>query len=144
MADIKKGETVTCKVTAVTDTGLEVEVSDGVTGFIRKAELARERSEQRPDRFAIDERVDAKVTKVDKKERKLTLSVKANEVAEEKQTMDEYGSSDSGASLGDILGAAINEAKKDKNEDSNDQPGTEAEAVDEKPGEKKNEEPSDS
>ncbi len=144
MADIKKGETVTCKVTAITDTGLEVEVSDGVTGFIRKAELARARSEQRPDRFAVDERVDAKVTKVDKKGRKLTLSVKANEVAEEKQTMDEYGSSDSGASLGDVLGAAINEAKKDKNGDSNDQPGTETEAVDEKPGEKKDEEPSNS
>ena len=129
MVDTKKGDTVTCKVTAVTDGGLEVEVSDGVTGFIRKADLSRERSEQRPDRFAIGERVDAKVTKVDKKERKLTLSVKANEVAEEKKAMAEYGSSDSGASLGDILGAAINKAKKGKDE-------PEAEAEDEKPSKK--------
>jgi len=129
MVDTKKGDTVTCKVTAVTDGGLEVEVSDGVTGFIRKADLSRERSEQRPDRFAIGERVDAKVTKVDKKERKLTLSVKANEVAEEKKAMAEYGSSDSGASLGDILGAAINKAKKGKDEPK-------AEAGDEKPSKK--------
>ncbi len=133
MADTKKGDTVTCKVTVVTDAGLEVEVSDGVTGFIRKAELSRERTEQRPDRFAIGERVDAKVIKVDKKERKLTLSVKANEVAEEKKAMAEYGSSNSGASLGDILGAAIDKAKKDKNGDDEDEP--KAEAKDEKSGE---------
>ena len=133
MADTKKGDTVTCKVTVVTDAGLEVEVSDGVTGFIRKAELSRERTEQRPDRFAIGERVDAKVIKVDKKERKLTLSVKANEVAEEKKAMAEYGSSNSGASLGDILGAAIDKAKKDKNGDDEDEP--KAEAEDEKSGE---------
>jgi len=136
MINTKKGDTVTCKVTAVTDGGLEVEVFDGVTGFIRKADLSRERTEQRPDRFAIDERVDARVTKVDKKERKLTLSIKANEVAEEKQAMAEYGSPDSGASLGDILGAAINKAKKSKNGDDGD--GPKAEAGDEKPSKKAN------
>jgi len=78
-----------------------------VPGFIRKAELSRERSEQRPDRFAEGEKVDAKITQIDASNRKLTLSVKQLEVQEEKQAMQEFGSSDSGASLGDILGAAL-------------------------------------
>ncbi len=76
-------------------------------GFIRKSDLSRDRSEQRPDRFAVGEKVDAKVTAIDKATRKLTLSIKAREVEEEKKAMAEYGSSDSGASLGDILGAAL-------------------------------------
>jgi small subunit ribosomal protein S1 len=76
-------------------------------GFIRKSELSRDRSEQRPDRFAVGERVDAKITQLDKATRKVTLSIKAREVDEEKKAMAEFGSSDSGASLGDILGAAI-------------------------------------
>jgi small subunit ribosomal protein S1 len=84
-----------------------VAVRDGVTGFIRKAELARDRSEQRPDRFAPGDRVDARITNIERKDRKVALSIKAHEMAEEKQAMAEYGSSDSGASLGDILGAAI-------------------------------------
>ncbi len=136
MANIKKGDTVTCKVTTIADTGVEVEISDDVTGFIRRADLSRERSEQRPNRFAVGERVDAKVTKVDKKERKLTLSIKANEVAEEKKTMAEYGSSDSGASLGDILGAAIDKAKKGENGD--DKPKLKAKAGDDKPSKETN------
>ena len=77
-------------------------------GFIRKSELSRDRSEQRPDRFAVGEKVDAKITAIDRATRKVTLSIKAREVDEEKQAMAEFGSSDSGASLGDILGAAIN------------------------------------
>ncbi len=94
-------------MTAVTDGGIEVTVGDGVPGFIRKAELSRDRAEQRPDRFAVGEKIDAKVTAVDRATRKLTLSIKAREVEEEKKAMAEYGSSDSGASLGDILGAAL-------------------------------------
>ena len=113
MAHIKKGDVVTCTISSVTENGLEVAV-EGMTGFIRKNELARERSEQRPDRFAVGEKLDAKVTAIDKATRKVTLSVKAREIDEEKQAMAEYGSSDSGASLGDILGAAFNRAKEEK------------------------------
>ena len=111
----RKGETVTCTVTSVSDNGLDVSISDTMTGFIRRADLSRERAEQRADRFAIGEKVDATVTNVDKKTRKLTLSIKARETAEEKQAMADYGSSDSGASLGDILGAAL--AKRDTDDD---------------------------
>jgi small subunit ribosomal protein S1 len=111
---LKKGSVVTCTVSAVVDGGLEVTVSDGLSGFIKKADLSRERSEQRPDRFAVGEKVDAKIMQVDPKSRKLSLSIKAREVEEDKQAMAEFGSSDSGASLGDILGAALNKAKKGK------------------------------
>ena len=113
---LKKGAVVTCTVSAVTDGGLEVSVGDGLSGFIKKADLSRERSEQRPDRFAVGEKVDAKIMQVDSKTRKLSLSIKAREVEEDKQAMAEYGSSDSGASLGDILGAALSKAKKGKKE----------------------------
>lgn len=106
-AGVKKGEVVTCTVTQVTEGGIEVEVGEGFTGFIRKSDLSRERSEQRPDRFAVGEKVDAKVTQIDRGSRKIGLSIKAKEVEEEKTAMQEYGSSDSGASLGDILGAAL-------------------------------------
>jgi small subunit ribosomal protein S1 len=109
---LKKGDVVTCTVTQVTDGGIEV-IADNMPGFIRKAELSRDRSEQRADRFAVGEKVDAKVTAIDKTARKLALSIKAREVDEEKKAMAEYGSSDSGASLGDILGAAIR-ARTDK------------------------------
>ncbi len=111
---LKKGSVVTCTVSAVTDGGLEVAVGDGLSGFIKKADLSRERSEQRPDRFAVGEKVDAKIIQVDAKTRKLSLSIKAREVEEDKQAMAEFGSSDSGASLGDILGAALSKAKKGK------------------------------
>jgi len=113
-AAYKKGDVVTCTVTAVTDGGIEVSLVDGATGFIRKGDLARDRSDQRPDRFAVGEKVDAKVTQIDSKTRKVSLSIKAREVEEEKQAMAEYGSSDSGASLGEILGAAISKAQKDR------------------------------
>ena len=103
----RKGEVVTCTVTQLTDNGIEVSVGESLTGFIRRADLSRDRAEQRADRFAVGEKVDAVITNVDRKTRKLTLSIKARETAEEKQAVEEYGSSDSGASLGDILGAAL-------------------------------------
>ncbi len=106
---VSRGGVVTCTITAVTDGGLEVEVNENLTGFIKKGDLSRERSEQRPDRFAVGEKVDAKVMKIDASSRKLTLSIKAREIEEDKKAMAEYGSSDSGASLGDILGAALKE-----------------------------------
>jgi len=114
LTSVRKGDVVTCTVTQITDGGIEVMVSDGVIGFIRKAELARDRGDQRPDRFAVGEKVDARVTAVDRATRKITLSIKAREVEEEKQAMAEFGSSDSGASLGDILGAAIRKARQNE------------------------------
>ena len=113
----RKGEVVTCTVTQLTDNGIEVSVGESLTGFIRRADLSRDRAEQRADRFAVGEKVDAVITNVDKKSRKLTLSIKARESAEEKQAVEEYGSSDSGASLGDILGAALAKRESD-DEDS--------------------------
>lgn len=106
-AGLKKNDVVTCTVTAVTDGGIEVAVGEGYTGFIRKSDLSRERGEQRPERFAVGEKIDAKVTQIDRGSRRISLSIKAREMEEEKQAMAEYGSSDSGASLGDILGAAL-------------------------------------
>jgi len=116
MAGLKRGTVVTCEITGITEGGIEVVAGDGVPGFIRKTELSRERSEQRPDRFAVGEKVDAKITQIDASSRKLSLSVKALEFQEEKQAMQDYGSSNSGASLGDILGAALQE----KNSSSDD------------------------
>jgi small subunit ribosomal protein S1 len=104
---VHKGGVVTCVVTAVQANGIEVKVGDVLTGFIRRSELARDKSDQRSDRFAVGEKVDAKVTAIDRAARKLQLTIKGKEMEEEKQAMAEYGSSDSGASLGDILGAAI-------------------------------------
>jgi small subunit ribosomal protein S1 len=119
LSSLKKGDIVTCTVSAVTEGGIEVTVADGMPGFIRKSDLSRDRSEQRADRFAVGEKVDAKVTAIDKATRKLSLSIKAREVDEEKKAMADYGSSDSGASLGDILGAALKrkDAAKDEDED---------------------------
>ena len=108
---------MTCTVSAVNEGGVEVALSDGAIGFIRKAELSRERSEQRPDRFAVGDKLDAKITVIDAKTRKMNLSIKAKEVEEDKKAMEEFGSSDSGASLGDILGAAISKAQKPKPDD---------------------------
>ena len=107
LSRVHKNDVVTCVVTAVQANGIEVKVDDVLSGFIRRAELARDKSEQRPDRFAVGEKVDAKVTAIDKAGRKLSLTIKGREMEEEKQVMQEYGTTDSGASLGDILGAAI-------------------------------------
>ncbi|MGE4481874.1 30S ribosomal protein S1 [Acidocella sp.] len=104
---IHKNQIVTCTVTAVQSNGIEVKVDDVLTGFIRRAELARDKAEQRPERFAVGDKVDAKITAVDRAARKLQLTIKGKEIDEDKQAISDYGSSDSGASLGDILGAAI-------------------------------------
>ena len=108
----KRGMIITCIVEDVLDQGLDVEIIDGLKGFIRKSELSRDREEQRPDRFAKGDKVDAQITNIDKKSRKITLSIKAREILEEKKAMKDYGSSDSGATLGDILGVALNADKK--------------------------------
>jgi len=107
LESVHKGDVVTCIVTAIQSNGIEVKVGDVLTGFIRRAELARDKADQRPDRFAVGEKVDAKITALDRASRKLSLTIKGKEMEEEKQAMAEFGSSDSGASLGDILGAAI-------------------------------------
>ena len=113
---LKRGMIITCIVETNNDQGLEVEVNDGLKGFIRKSELSRDRDEQRPDRFAKGDKVDAQITNIDKKSRKLTLSIKAREILEEKKAMKDYGSSDSGATLGDILGVALSVDKKNEKE----------------------------
>ncbi|QNT79092.1 30S ribosomal protein S1 [Entomobacter blattae] len=107
LSRVNKGDVVTCIVTAVQSNGIEVKVDDTLTGFIRRTELARDKADQRPERFAEGEKVDAKVISVDRASRKLALTIKGREVEEDKQAISDYGSSDSGASLGDILGAAI-------------------------------------
>jgi small subunit ribosomal protein S1 len=106
-APLKKGSIVTVSVTEVNDGGIEVALADGVKAFIRRSDLSRDRAEQRPERFGKGDKVDAMVTSIDKASRKIGLSIKAREVAEEKEAVAQYGSSDSGASLGDILGAAL-------------------------------------
>jgi small subunit ribosomal protein S1 len=111
---IKKGDVVTCTVAGTHENGIDVTLADGLPGFIRKSELSRDRSEQRPERYAVGDKIDAKITNIDKATRRVVLSVKAREVDEEKQAMAEFGSSDSGASLGDILGAAMNRAQQEK------------------------------
>ena len=110
--NIRKGSTVTCTIAVISDTGLDVTVGDNIKGFIKKSDLARERNDQRTDRYGVGDKVDATVTNIDKKQRKINLSIKAREIEEEKKAMAEFGSSDSGASLGDILGAAL--AKKEE------------------------------
>jgi small subunit ribosomal protein S1 len=115
-AGLKKGDTVTCEVLKIEDNGLEVKVAGtDMTAYVKRADLARDRGEQRPDRFAVGEKFDAKITVFDQKARKMNVSIKALEIAEEKEAVAQYGSSDSGASLGDILGAALK--KKDETKD---------------------------
>ena len=104
---VKRGSIVSVAVTAVEEGGIEVEYN-GVKSFIRRSDLARDRQDQRPERFQVGDTIDARVTNIDTKTRRLGLSIKAREIAEEKEAIDQYGSSDSGASLGDILGAALN------------------------------------
>ncbi|WP_397394681.1 30S ribosomal protein S1 [Phenylobacterium sp.] len=113
----RKGQNVTVTVTEVTSGGIEVRFGDDeapMSAFIRKSDLSRDRADQRPERFAVGDRVDAQVTLVDKAARRISLSIKALEMVEEKAAIEKFGSSDSGASLGDILGAALREkAQKD-------------------------------
>jgi small subunit ribosomal protein S1 len=113
-AGLKKGDTVTCEVIKVEDNGLEVQVAGtDMSAYVKRADLARDRAEQRPERFAVGEKFDAKITVFDQKARKMNVSIKALEIAEEKEAVAQYGSSDSGASLGDILGAALKKQKTD-------------------------------
>ncbi|MEI9964218.1 MAG: 30S ribosomal protein S1 [Caulobacteraceae bacterium] len=108
----RKGQTVTCTVTEITSGGIEVKFGDEaapMTAFIRKSDLSRDRAEQRPERYAVGDRVDAQVTNIDKAARRVSLSIKSLEMAEEKEAIEQFGSQDSGASLGDILGAALRE-----------------------------------
>ncbi|MDE1131799.1 MAG: 30S ribosomal protein S1 [Ascidiaceihabitans sp.] len=104
---VKRGSIVTVTVTAIEEGGVECEY-EGMKSFIRRSDLSRDRAEQRPERFAVGDKVDVRITNVDAKTRRLGVSIKAREIAEEKEAVEQYGSSDSGASLGDILGAALN------------------------------------
>ncbi len=113
VAGVKRGAVVTVNVTKIEEGGIEVE-HDGMKAFIRRSDLARDRGDQRPDRFAVGDKVDARVTSVDAKARRLGLSIKALQIAEEREAVEQFGSSDSGASLGDILGAALKNQGEDK------------------------------
>jgi small subunit ribosomal protein S1 len=117
MGPMRKGSVVTCTVTEVNDGGIEVSLADGVKAFIRRADLARDRGDQRPERFGVGDKIDALVTQYDKASRKISLSIKAREISEEKEAVAQYGSSDSGASLGDILGAALKRKTGDDGEE---------------------------
>jgi small subunit ribosomal protein S1 len=108
---IKKGSTLTAIVSKVDEAGIEVDC-DGVKGFIKRSDLSRDRNEQRPERFSEGDKIDAKVVNLDRSSRKMGLSIKALELAEEKEAVEQYGSTDSGASLGDILGAALKDQDK--------------------------------
>ncbi|MEM6741071.1 MAG: 30S ribosomal protein S1 [Pseudomonadota bacterium] len=103
---VKRGAIITVEVTAIEDGGIEVEY-EGMKSFIRRSDLSRDRAEQRPERFGVGDKIDVRVTNIDSKTRRLGLSIKAREIAEEREAVEQFGSSDSGASLGDILGAAL-------------------------------------
>ena len=103
---VKRGSVITVTVTAIEEGGIEVEYN-GMKSFIRRSDLARDRQDQRPERFQVGDHVDVRVTNIDAKTRRLGLSIKAREIAEEREAVEQFGSSDSGASLGDILGAAL-------------------------------------
>jgi small subunit ribosomal protein S1 len=114
--DLQRGAVVTCEVTDVKDSGIEVKiVGTELSTFLRRNELARDRADQRPERFAVGEKFDARVTQFDRKSRRVQVSIKALELAEEQEAIAQFGSSDSGASLGDILGAALKKANEKKN-----------------------------
>ena len=104
--NVKRGSIITVEIKSIEDGGIEVEY-EGMKSFIRKTDLSRDRAEQRPERFSVGDKVDVRVTNIDNKARKIGVSIKAREIAEEKEAVEQYGSSDSGASLGDILGAAL-------------------------------------
>ncbi|HVZ99624.1 MAG TPA: 30S ribosomal protein S1 [Caulobacterales bacterium] len=113
-AEFRKGQIITVEVVEVASGGIDVAFGEGnaLRSFIRKSDLSRDRSEQRPERFAVGDRIDAMVTAFDKASRRVSLSIKAMELADEKEAIAQFGSSDSGASLGDILGAALKEKNK--------------------------------
>jgi small subunit ribosomal protein S1 len=111
IGELKRGQIVTVTITSLQDSGVEVEFN-GLSSYIRRSDLSRDRAEQRSDKFVVGDKVDARITNIDKSGRKVNFSIKAKEIAEEKEAVQQYGSSDSGASLGDILGAALK--KEDK------------------------------
>ena len=125
-SNLKKGNIITTVIKSISEKGLHVEISEGVIGFVKKAELAKERADQKVERFAVDEKIDARILSVDSKSREVSLSIKAIQVAEEKQALKDYGSVDSGASLGDILGAALEQKAKKSDKDAKDKPKKEA------------------
>ncbi|WGD29327.1 30S ribosomal protein S1 [Ancylobacter sp. WKF20] len=111
--ELRKGAIVTCEVIDVKDGGVDVKIAGtDMTTFVKRSELARDRGDQRPDRFAVGEKFDARVILFDRKARKVQVSIKALEIAEEKEAVAQFGSQDSGASLGDILGAALKKASE--------------------------------
>jgi small subunit ribosomal protein S1 len=112
--NLKKGATITVTIAAIKEDGIDVNVTENIVSFIKKVDLARERQDQRPDRFAVGDRIDVKITTLDKATRKVGVSIKALEADDHKKAIADYGSTDSGASLGDILGAALSEAAADK------------------------------
>ena len=143
---LAKGAVVTCTVAEIMDNGIEVDVDGGLRGFIRRSDLSRDRSEQKPDRFAVGNKVDATITNIDWGQRRITLSIKAREIREEKEAVDQYGSTDSGASLGDILGAAMSRAREEADtpeadDEESDAPVSEAAA--EEPAEAESMEPAE-
>ncbi|MEL6751011.1 MAG: 30S ribosomal protein S1 [Pseudomonadota bacterium] len=114
IGEVKRGSTVSCEVTEINENGITVKIKEtDVTSFIRRSDLARDRADQRPDKFSVGQTLDARVSQLDAKTRKITLSIKALEIAEEKQAVAQFGSADSGASLGDILGAALKDRQDD-------------------------------
>jgi small subunit ribosomal protein S1 len=121
-SSLKKGNIITTVIKSINEKGLHVEISEGVNGFVKKSELAKERSDQKVERFAVDEKIHARILSVDSKNREISLSIKAIQVAEEKQALKDYGSVDSGASLGDILGAALKKKAKINDKNQEDQP----------------------
>jgi len=130
-----KGNIVTSIIKNITVKGLHVEISEGISGLVKKSELAKERTDQRVDRFAVGEKIDARILSIDSSKREVALSIKALQEAEEKQALQDYGSVDSGASLGDILGAALE--KKAKKKDVIEKPKAKKKDVIEKPKAKK-------
>jgi small subunit ribosomal protein S1 len=119
--ELKKGVVVTTEVIDVKEGGIDVKiVGTEYVSFIKRSELARDRSEQRPDRFAVGQKVDARVIQFDRRSHKVQVSIKALEVAEEKEAIAQYGSSDSGATLGDILGTALKRKGEEDKEEAND------------------------
>ena len=132
-AEARRGKTVTCTVTAVHEHSVEVEIFGSLPGDIKRSDLARDRDEQRPSRFAPGDKIDAKLMQIDRTHRRVTLSIKALEVQEEKRAVKDYGSTDSGASLGDILGAALDRKTQEEAArvaEAEDAPAAEAEAED--------------
>ena len=116
--NIKKGTVVTCTVVQTQAGGIDVEIGDKIPAFIRRSDLSKDKSEQNPERFEVGRKVDAKVTSYDAKSRKISLSIKALEISDEKQAIEQYGSKDSGASLGDILGEALDKSSSSEDEDA--------------------------